>query len=248
MPRWSKLYFRCNSFHYLGNWRIDVLMIAGMKSKCADNTEKVHQEVEVLRKLRNWKSLYLQIAPGLCSIIRVEDVEDPLVEAPEKVCEALVLFCQGQGLMPTLNRRGSRPSITFSQATDSSRSGIFAMGERVEWWLCWLHVVWKTYDGMFWQEDVDDWLRRARHTAVVSDSPGCRAHRRHVMAQRKEEERCIITLYYLTNLTNINHQVSFENNISQPESISSKPELQVFYTLYWDYGLLRKMIWTKLKN
>ena len=199
MPSWSKLYFRCNSFHYLGNWRIDVLMIAGMKSKCADNTEKVHQEVEMLRKLRNWKSLYLQIAPGLCSIIRVEEVEDPLVEAPEKVCEALVLFCQGQGLMPTLNRRGSRPSITFSQATDSSRSEILRlrMGERVKALL----YVWKTYDCMFWQEDVDDWLRRARHTAVVSDSPGegWRADRRDVIWPRgerreRQKERCIITL------------------------------------------------------
>ena len=69
------------------------------------------------------------------------------MEAPEKVCEALVLFCQGQGLMPTLNRRGSRPSITFSQATDSSRSEILrlTMGERVKALL----YVWKTYDCMF---------------------------------------------------------------------------------------------------
>ena len=211
MPSWSKLYFRCNSFHYLGNWRIDVLMIAGMKSKCADNTEKVHQEVEMLRKLRNWKSLYLQIAPGLCSIIRVEEVEDPLVEAPEKVCEALVLFCQGQGLMPTLNRRGSRPSITFSQTTDSSRSEILRLTMAVvttrsveDVWLyvltgrCrWLTTTCPTYGGCQWQ-------------------PGggleSRPERRN-LAQRREErerqwERCIITLYYLTHLTNINHQVS----------------------------------------
>ena len=58
------------------------------------------------------------------------------MEAPEKVCEALVLFCQGQGLMPTLNRRGSRPSITFSQATDSSRSEILRLTMEREWWLC----------------------------------------------------------------------------------------------------------------
>ena len=36
----------------------------------------------------------LQITPGLCSIIKVEEVSDPLVEAPEKVAEALILFCQ----------------------------------------------------------------------------------------------------------------------------------------------------------
>ena len=59
------------------------------------------------------------MAPGLCSIIKVEEVIDPLLEAPEKVSEALVLFCQGQGLLPTINRRASRQS---SHGSEGARS------------------------------------------------------------------------------------------------------------------------------
>jgi len=81
--------------------KIDVLMIAGMKSKCVDNTEKMHQE----------------ITPGLSSLIKVEDVRDPLLEAPDKVAEALVLFCQGLGLLPSIKRRGS----LCSQGSEGTR-------------------------------------------------------------------------------------------------------------------------------
>ena len=59
------------------------------------------------------------MAPGLCSIIKVEDVRDPLQEAPDKVSEALVLFCQGQGLLPTINRRASRQGLQISEGTRS---------------------------------------------------------------------------------------------------------------------------------
>ena len=66
----------------------------------------------------------------------MEEVSDPLAEAPEKVAEALILFCQvrelfyffsyvlpnvflfqGQGLMPTINRRMSRQESTNSQGS-----------------------------------------------------------------------------------------------------------------------------------
>jgi len=82
--------------------KFDVLMIAGINSKCVDDTETMQKE----------------IAPGLCSMIKVEEVADPLAEAPEKVAEALILFCQGQGLMPTINRRMSRQESTNSQGSD----------------------------------------------------------------------------------------------------------------------------------
>ena len=55
------------------------------------------------------------MAPGLCSIIKVEEVREPLLEAPEKVSERLVLFCQGQGLLPTINRRASRQGSQNSE-------------------------------------------------------------------------------------------------------------------------------------
>jgi len=82
--------------------KFDVLMIAGMNSKCVGDTEAMQKE----------------ITPGLCSMIKMEDVTDPLAEAPEKVAESLILFCQGQGLLPTINRRMSRQESTNSQGSE----------------------------------------------------------------------------------------------------------------------------------
>ena len=65
-------------------------------------------------------------------------MRDPLLEAPDKVAEPLLLFCQapsmmcthlrtvvqhntmfqGQGLMPSLTRRASRQSSTCSQGSE----------------------------------------------------------------------------------------------------------------------------------
>jgi len=80
----------------------DVLMITGVNSKCVGDTETMQKE----------------ITAGLCSMIKVEEVVDPLAEAPDKVAEALILFCQGQGLMPTINRRMSRQESTNSQGSE----------------------------------------------------------------------------------------------------------------------------------
>jgi len=85
--------------------KFDVLLISGMKSKCVDNADKMHQEIQ----------------PGLCSIIKVEDVTNPLQESPDKLSEALILFCQGQGLLPTINRRLSRQNSASSQEGQGGR-------------------------------------------------------------------------------------------------------------------------------
>jgi len=83
--------------------KFDVLMIAGMNSKCVGDTEAMHQE----------------ITPGLCSMIKLDNVTDPLGEEREKVAESLILFCQGQGLLPTINRRMSRQESTTSQGSET---------------------------------------------------------------------------------------------------------------------------------
>jgi len=72
--------------------KFDVLIIAGAKSKTLEQSETIHRAM----------------APGCCSIIKVEDVIQPLKEAPEKITEAMLLFSQGMGLLPTLGRRMSR--------------------------------------------------------------------------------------------------------------------------------------------
>jgi len=76
----------------------DVLLLAGMKSKYVKDTEAIHKEM----------------APGLCSMIKVEEVSEPLTETPARVSEAVLLFCQGMGLLPSLNRKLSRQGSTSS--------------------------------------------------------------------------------------------------------------------------------------
>ena len=41
----------------------------------------------------------MQIVAGLCSLIKVEGVRDPLLEAPDKVAEPLLLFCQAPDMI-----------------------------------------------------------------------------------------------------------------------------------------------------
>jgi len=73
--------------------------MTGLKSKYVEDTEAIHQ----------------QIQPGLCSMIKVEDVVEPLNEASERVAEALILFCQGLGLMASVVRKFSRQQSLSSQ-------------------------------------------------------------------------------------------------------------------------------------
>ena len=67
-----------------------------MKSKYVQDTEVIHKEVT--RFKLNLFHLFLicivQMAPGLCSMIKVEDVSEPLTESPDRVAEAVLLFCQ----------------------------------------------------------------------------------------------------------------------------------------------------------
>jgi len=81
--------------------KVDVLLMTGAKSSFLGDMEAMHKE----------------ITPGLCSIIKVDQVSNPLIESQDKVAEALILFCQGQGLMPTINRRMSRTNSQGSEGT-----------------------------------------------------------------------------------------------------------------------------------
>merc|ERR1712037_749027 len=83
--------------------KCDVLLVAGMKSKNIADTEALHRD----------------IVAGICSIIKVENVGEPVGETPEKTAEALLLFCQGMGLLPTLGRRGSRTDSMSMEEYDT---------------------------------------------------------------------------------------------------------------------------------
>ena len=36
----------------------------------------------------------IKAKPGLCSLIKLDDVEDVLEESPEKLADSVILFCQ----------------------------------------------------------------------------------------------------------------------------------------------------------
>merc|ERR1711973_565231 len=92
--------------------KCEVLLITGMKSKYVGDTEAIHREMK----------------PGLCSIIKVEEVSEPLIEAMEKVAEAVLLFCQGLGLLPTIQRRVSRQDSRGMAAKKENRKSSTMMG------------------------------------------------------------------------------------------------------------------------
>lgn len=83
----------------------DVLLMSGLKSRFC---EEAH-------------TIYTNIKPGLASIIKVDDVADPLTEAQEKIIDAIILFCQGLGHIPTVQRKMSRSSSINSMEGASER-------------------------------------------------------------------------------------------------------------------------------
>jgi len=51
--------------------------------------------------------LYSKATPGKASIIKIEDVEDPVKQAQEKIADPIILFAQGLGWMATAKRKSS---------------------------------------------------------------------------------------------------------------------------------------------
>jgi len=76
--------------------KIDCLLVVGSRSSFVKDTESMFKEAN----LKN------------ASLLKIDDVGDVLNEAPDKAAEAILLFCQGIGLLPTVpmktgSRRGS---------------------------------------------------------------------------------------------------------------------------------------------
>eukprot|EP00092_Neocalanus_flemingeri_P002791 GFUD01002988.1.p1 GENE.GFUD01002988.1~~GFUD01002988.1.p1 ORF type:complete len:301 (-),score=93.37 GFUD01002988.1:107-1009(-) len=84
----------------------DVLLLAGTQSKYVGDTEAIHK----------------QLSPGLCSMIKVEDVSEPLQETPGKTAEAVLLFCQGLCLLPAVPQvsRTARQTSSGNQEENSN--------------------------------------------------------------------------------------------------------------------------------
>lgn len=80
------------------NLKCDTLLIVGDNSSFVHTTETMHQHANKAKT----------------SILRIDDVGDVLGEAPEKVAQSMLLFCQGIGLLT---------SISFIERTRTSSEG-----------------------------------------------------------------------------------------------------------------------------
>ena len=69
-----------------GSLVCDTLLLVGDKSSFIHTTETMYQAADTTKT----------------SILRLDDVGDVLVEAPGKVAQSILLFCQGMGLLTTL--------------------------------------------------------------------------------------------------------------------------------------------------
>ena len=84
---------------------VDTLLLCGAKSQLVRAAEEMHAN----------------ITAGLCSIIKLDDVEDVVVEAPERLADSLILFCQGLGLVPSVQRKISRSQSVVSEASSEEQ-------------------------------------------------------------------------------------------------------------------------------
>ena len=84
---------------------VDTLLICGAKAQMAKAAEDMHANIAI----------------GLCSIIKLDDVTDVVVEAPERLADSLILFCQGLGLVPSVQRKISRSQSVVSEASSEEQ-------------------------------------------------------------------------------------------------------------------------------
>ena len=76
----------------LSKMTVETLLIAGAKSKPGSKSVAVKGSEEIMKKMKK----------GLCSIIRISEVENVLDEAPKEAALAMILFCQGLGMLPAV--------------------------------------------------------------------------------------------------------------------------------------------------
>lgn len=80
----------------------ELMLVVGKCSKYVPDNESVCQCV----------------APALCNFVKVQDVKDPLLEAPGKLAEILRLFSQGLSLLPSVGSIGTSIKIKTGTMKD----------------------------------------------------------------------------------------------------------------------------------
>ena len=71
------------------------LLLVGAKSNPGSKSIAVEGSENMMKQMKT----------GISSIIRLSEVEDVIEEAPKKAADAIILFCQGLGLLPTIQRK-----------------------------------------------------------------------------------------------------------------------------------------------
>jgi len=95
--------------------KCDVLIVVGSNSSFVKQTEAMHKQSNLEKT----------------SLIKLENVGDVLIESPEKVSEALLFFCQGIGLMPSVLGPRSRHGSECSSGQNSRKSSVTMMSSDV---------------------------------------------------------------------------------------------------------------------
>jgi pimeloyl-ACP methyl ester carboxylesterase len=81
--------------------KVDSLLIVGGRSSLLKESEKMFKEAKV----------------NAASMLKIEGIGDVLNEAQDKAADAILLFCQGLSLLPTVERQGSR-TVSTSQGEE----------------------------------------------------------------------------------------------------------------------------------
>jgi len=95
--------------------KCDVLIVVGSNSSFVKQTEAMHKQSNL----------------GKTSLIKLENVGDVLLESPEKLSEAILFFCQGIGLMPTILGPRSRNTSECQSGPNSRKSSLTMMSADV---------------------------------------------------------------------------------------------------------------------
>ena len=85
---------------------VDTLLICGAKAQMAKAAEEMHANIAI----------------GLCSLIKLDDVMNVVTEAPERLADSLILFLQGLGLVPSVQRKISRSQSVVSQTSSEEQA------------------------------------------------------------------------------------------------------------------------------
>ena len=89
-----------------GKLAADTLVICGAESSrggCARAAEDLRAGLEA----------------GQCSVLILEEVASVLAEAADKLADSLILFCQGLGLVPSVQRKVSRSASVAAEAGEA---------------------------------------------------------------------------------------------------------------------------------